>query len=79
MRTVAGLRGTPYPYQQVNQLFLNDGSAFLEITDAAGPALKLYEVSRGTAFGDVDNDGDIDIVVSNNNGPREALINRKQA
>ena len=72
---MAALRGTEYPYQQANQLFLNDGSTYLEITDEAGPALELHEVSRGAAFGDVDNDGDIDIVVSNNNGPVRLLSN----
>ena len=75
VRTVAALRGKPYPYQQVNQLFLNDGTTFLDITDKAGPVLKLHEVSRGAAFGDIDNDGDIDIVVSNNNGPVRLLSN----
>ena len=73
--TVAALRGQPYPYQQVNQLFLNDGDTFREVTDEAGPAHNLHEVSRGAAFGDIDNDGDIDIVVSNNNGPVRLLLN----
>ncbi|GIS53114.1 hypothetical protein Ct9H90mP29_01560 [bacterium] len=36
----------------------------------------LYKaVSRGSAFGDIDNDGDIDIMVSNNNGKARLLIN----
>ncbi|MCI0621554.1 MAG: ASPIC/UnbV domain-containing protein, partial [Acidobacteria bacterium] len=38
-------------------------------------ALRLAEVSRGAAFGDIDSDGDIDIVVSNNNGPARLLLN----
>ena len=39
------------------------------------PALALEEVSRGAAFGDIDNDGDVDVVVSNNNGPVRLLLN----
>ncbi len=50
-------------YAQPNQLFLNDrGIRFSENPDAA---IAQQKVSRGTAFGDIDNDGDIDIVVSN--------------
>ena len=50
-------------YPQPNQLFLNNrGINFSELTDMAVAARK---VSRGAAFGDIDNDGDIDVVVSN--------------
>ncbi len=50
-------------YPQPNQLFLNNGGVnFSELTDGA---IAIPKVSRGTAFGDTDNDGDIDIVVSN--------------
>jgi enediyne biosynthesis protein E4 len=36
----------------------------------------LSEVGRGAAFGDVDNDGDVDILIGNNNGPTRLLINQ---
>ena len=70
------LRGQPFPYRERNQLIRNDGAdGFSDVTEAAGPALALVEVSRGAAFGDVDNDGAVDIVVSNNNGPTRLLRN----
>ena len=50
-------------YAQPNQLFLNNGGVNFEVSVDA--AIAAQKVSRGTAFGDIDNDGDIDIVVSN--------------
>ena len=68
--------GERYPLQQRNQLFRNTGrGAFVEVTDRAGDAFKVEEVSRGAAFGDVDNDGDTDVVVFNNNGRARLLLN----
>lgn len=74
------LRGKSYPFHQKNQLFHNEGErkAFRETTAEAGPALQLSEVSRGAAFGDVDNDGDVDVLVTNNNGPVRLLLNENQ-
>jgi hypothetical protein len=71
------LRGQPQPFHQVNQLFHNEGGGRLrEVTAEAGPALALSEVSRGVAVGDVDNDGDLDILVTNNAGPARLLLNQ---
>lgn len=66
----------PYPYAEPNQLFLNEGGRFTDISDRAGPDLRIAEIGRGAAFGDVDNDGDTDILVSNNYGPVRLLLNR---
>ena len=68
--------GDPFPLHQRNQLFRNiEGRRFEDVTAGAGPALALSEVSRGAAFGDVDNDGDVDVLVANNNGPARLLVN----
>ena len=70
-------QGDPYPLDQPNQLFWNDrGRRFVEITDRAGEAFREAEVTRGAAFGDMDDDGDLDVLVSNNQGRARLLINR---
>lgn len=61
-------------FAQPNQLYLNDGAGrFSERSDEAGPGLEPIEVSRGAASGDLDDDGDPDLVVANNGGPLRLL------
>ncbi len=57
-------------------LFRNqrDGK-FLEVTREAGTDLSVPRVSRGAAFGDYDEDGDVDVFINNNNGPATLLKN----
>ena len=69
-------RGDIFPLKQPNQLFRNLGQGrFEEITPENDPFFALEEVSRGTAAGDIDNDGDLDVVLFNNNGPARLLRN----
>ena len=65
---------TTYPQQ--NQLFRNRGDrTFDDVSDSSGDGLLLKKVSRGAAFGDYDNDGDIDILVTNSNQTPDLLRN----
>ena len=69
--------GDPLPLHQRRQLFRNvGGGRFEEVGATAGPAFSQSEVGRGLAAGDVDNDGDTDLIVGNNNGPVRLLINQ---
>ena len=64
-----------HPLHQPNQLFRNrNGVGFTEVSEQAGPVFRRFETSRGAAFGDVDNDGDTDILVANNGGPVRLLL-----
>ena len=66
----------PFPLHQRKQLLRNLGDRkFEDVTARAGAVFQVSEVSRGAAFGDIDNDGDVDVVVGNNNGPTRLLIN----
>ena len=78
---IESLRGNPYPFGQPNQLFHNEGEGkkFREMTSVAGAAFALSEVSRGAAFGDIDNDGAVDIVIANNNGPARLFLNQSRS
>ena len=76
VKVVEALAGQLYPYDQPDQILINVGRGkYEDMSAGAGDVMKLSEVGRGTAFGDVDNDGDIDILVSNNNGPARLLRN----
>ena len=81
-------RGDPNPFRQRNQLLVgrpqpaaSSASAtrrvvrLHDVTTEAGPGLEPLAVSRGAAFGDVDRDGDLDILVTRNDGPVALLRN----
>jgi enediyne biosynthesis protein E4 len=65
-----------FPARSQPILFRNlRNRTFAEIDDGAGPAFTEHHCSRGCAFGDFDNDGDIDILVMNQNEPPSLLRN----
>lgn len=74
---VVAQQGDPYPYKERSLLLRNlgKGKGFEDITDSTGAVLGRSDVSRAAVFGDVNNDGGMDILVTNNNGPARLLLN----
>jgi hypothetical protein len=66
----------PFPLRMTNQLYRNRrNQTFEDVSSRAGQAFTLAEVGRGAAFGDIDNDGDTDVIVANAAGPLRLLVN----
>jgi hypothetical protein len=64
-------------YAQRNLLFRNTGTSprFVEVGGTTGPGFALVKVSRGLVAGDIDNDGDLDLLVTNNGQTADLLRN----
>ena len=67
------------PYAERNQIFLNDGDGvFAEVAAAEDGFLAQPHVTRGLAVGDLDEDGDLDVVTTEVNGPARIFLNTAQ-
>ncbi|MGD0893572.1 MAG: CRTAC1 family protein [Terracidiphilus sp.] len=65
-----------FPARSPNLLFRNQGDgAFIELGPEAGPGITTPHCGRGAAFGDFDNDGDMDVLIMNVNEPPSLLRN----
>jgi len=65
-----------YPARDPRLVFRNRGDGtFVELGDETGPGISAHHQSRGCAFGDFDNDGDLDVLILNQNEPPSLLRN----
>ena len=62
-------------YQQANAVFRNLGDSFTDVSAQAGPAMQVARAHRGSAFGDLNNDGKVDVVISAIGQPAAVLYN----
>jgi hypothetical protein len=74
MANVSSLRGGG-TFAQRNLLLRNSDGRFQNVTNQAGPGFSIELVSRALAAGDVDNDGDLDLLVTNNGAGVNLLLN----
>jgi hypothetical protein len=77
---VPAQRGQPRPYRMRNQLFRNAANGrFADVSGEAGASFTAPDVGRGAATGDLDNDGDLDMVLTTNGGPARVFLNQTNA
>jgi enediyne biosynthesis protein E4 len=65
-------------YFQPPSFYLNERGVFRDVRRYAGPDMQIGKCSRGAAFADFDNDGDIDVAVANLNGSPQLLRNDRR-
>ena len=63
------------PYAEPNLLFRGEGARFRELLPRGGTSEPHYGTGRAAAFGDVDGDGGVDILIVNKDAPATLLIN----
>ena len=68
-----------HQYHQANAVFRNLGNSFADVSEQAGAAMRVARAHRGSAFGDLNNDGKIDVVVSAIGQPAAVLYNTSPA
>ncbi len=64
-------------FRQTKNVYWNTGQGgFVDVSEQSGPGVNAPESARGAAFGDLDNDGDIEVVVNNLDASPSLLVNR---